>query len=492
MAPRRASDGPSSHVRSFTWGFVAQGMSSAVAFGLSVLAGRLLGPAGLGVVFIGFASYQFALGLQRGVITQPLITQAAPLAAGIRRGLVQSGATVVVVTGVLMASAMALAGLVAGGDVQRALWLFAPWMPAALLQEFWKAILFQEGRAAAGALSEAVRLCGLALLLPVALAHPSDYVIVSAWGVASVLGLLVAVLGFPAGLGRSRAAFRWLRHEAWPLGRWLVAREIAYQAGTYVTVLVLAVVIGSADLGGLRSAEALFSPFSLLAAAFVLPALPALARELATSRASARVMATKIGLAAVALGAAYLLVMAALGGWLLTWLFGPAFAPFRDLIWPMATAQLVGGASLGFGLLLMAERRGRVLVGAAVTESVALVGCASGLGAVAGVTGAAWGYASARAAGAICILVPGARPGAGGKASDGQEGERGELGGVAMVPVEAPRSRADERPAQKWESPSSGATSRFQEHESPAPDAALRCAPPAKRGPLRAGSMPRN
>jgi O-antigen/teichoic acid export membrane protein len=406
LAPPR----PSSHTRSFAWGFMAQGVSSAVTLGLSLLAGRLLGPQGLGIVYIGFVSYQFALGLQRGVVTQPLIAHAAPLAGALRRDLIASGATIVLVTGLLATALLLSVGVAVGGDGRRALWLFAPWISAALLQEFWKAMLFQEGKGGASALSEVVRLAAIGLMLPLAIAHRSDYVIVGIWGVASALGLLIAVVSLPTRLGPPRPAFRWLRREAWALGRWLGAREIVYQAGSYATVLALAVVIGSSDLGGFRAAEALFSPFSLLAAAFLLPALPALARELATSRRAAQRLAVKIGVAAVAIGAAYFLVMAVFGGWLLTHLFGSAFAPYRGLIWPMATVQLIAGASLGFGLLLLAERRGRVLIAAAVVECVAMVAFASGLGAVSGVVGAAWGYAFARAIGAVLMLGWGVRP----------------------------------------------------------------------------------
>ena len=38
------------------WGGVDQGLSSATNLGLSVLAGRFLGEAGLGVAFLGFSA----------------------------------------------------------------------------------------------------------------------------------------------------------------------------------------------------------------------------------------------------------------------------------------------------------------------------------------------------------------------------------------------------------------------------------------------------
>src|SRR5438132_14378480 len=54
------------------WGLVDQGFSSATNFGLSVLAGRLLGPGGLGTVFIGFAAYLLILEFQHSLLQDPL------------------------------------------------------------------------------------------------------------------------------------------------------------------------------------------------------------------------------------------------------------------------------------------------------------------------------------------------------------------------------------------------------------------------------------
>ena len=391
--------------RGFLWGFVAQGFSSAVNFGLSVIAGRLLGPTGLGVVFIGFVAYQLILGLQRGGIIQPLVAHAAPLAARERERLARSGLTAVLLSGGVASIAFALAGLAVGGDLGRGLLIFAPWIVAGLLQEFWKAVLFQEGEGRAGAFSDGTRFVVMALVVPLAVIQRSDYVIVSAWGIAAAAGLGVGLLSLPISPGRPGEALNWLRRNAWALGKWLSIREIVYQVGAYATVVVLALVIGSENLGGLRSAEALFSPFSLIAAAFVLPALPALSQELAISRRAARRLALRMNLIALALGAGYFVVMAFHGSWLLTHIFGRSFARFDALIWPMATMQLLGAASFAFAVLLIAEKRGRTLVGVAIVGSTATFVLATGLGALTGVTGAAWGFAAATGVSTILVTL---------------------------------------------------------------------------------------
>jgi O-antigen/teichoic acid export membrane protein len=197
--------------------------------------------------------------------------------------------------------------------------------------------------------------------------------------------------------------------HVWGFGRWLGAREVVYQLLSYATVLALALIIGTRNLGGLRSAEALFSPFSLIAAALVPPALPALSRAAAASRRQANRLAFLIGFGATALGIAYFLLMALAGSFLLTHLFGRSFSPFEDLVWPMAVGQLFFAAGFSFNLLLSAEKRGPASFVVGVAWSVATFACATGLAAAYNVTGAAWGMAFGAGLGSVFAVWLGLR-----------------------------------------------------------------------------------
>jgi O-antigen/teichoic acid export membrane protein len=390
--------------RVFVWGFIAQVFSSATNFSLTLIAGRLLGPAGLGVVVVGFGAYQLVAGLQRAMVMHPLVAAAAPLRGAERRWLAQSGLTVVACSGAAATLVVAVVGLAVAGHVGRGLLLFAPWLMAALLQEFWKTILFQEGRGAAGAVSDCVRFSVMVLSLPVALVWKHDYVVVGSWGLGAAAGLAVGLAWVPGRPEQLRAAFAAWRERAWGLGRWLAAREIVYQLFTYSTVLILAVILGTNGLGGLRSAEALFSPFSLVAAALVLPALPALSRAAAVSHRRALRLAFRICAVAVGFGLTYMLVMAFVGPWLLVHLFGTSFSPFTNLVWPMAAVQVLNALGVSFTLLLLAEKRGResLVVGAAA--SAATIACATALALPYGVQGAAWGMAAGSGVGSVAVI----------------------------------------------------------------------------------------
>jgi O-antigen/teichoic acid export membrane protein len=390
--------------RDFAWGFVAQAFSSATNFALAVVAGRLLGPAGLGVVVVGFGAYQLVAGLQRAIVMQPIVADAAPRDAAERRWLADSGLAIVTCSGIVATFVLAVVGVGVAGDVGRGLLIIAPWLVAALLQEFWKAILFQERRGAAGAASDCVRFSVMAVSIPVALVWKHDYVVVGGWGLGAAAGLAVGFACFPGRPQRLRTAFFAWRERAWGLGRWLAAREIVFQLFAYATILILAVTLGVNGLGGLRAAEALFSPFSLVAAALVLPALPALSRAAAASNRGALHLALRICAVAVGFGFIYMVVMALIGPWLLVRLFGEPFSRFTDLVWPMAAVQLLNAAGVSFTLLLMAEKRGRASLAAGIAASAATLACATGLSLRYGVQGAAWGMAAGSGVGSVTVV----------------------------------------------------------------------------------------
>lgn len=413
--------------RDFAWGFVAQAFSSATNFGLVLIAGRLLGPEGLGLVAIGLGSYQLLVGLQRAFVAQPIVAYSAPLPAAQRRELAEAGLTIVVFSGAAATIILVVAGIVVDGNLGRALLIVAPWVAVAALQEYWKAILFQERSGRAGAASDCVRLVVLCIAAAAAVNLDEDYAIVGAWGLAATAGLAVAVTALPLRPKAIRQSVDlWWEHVS-RLGLWLGAREVAYLTMTYATIVGLALIMGTSDLGGLRSAEALFSPWSLIAAALVLPALPALSRAAARSHHEATRLAVKISLGATGLGLAYFLVMVAIGPWLLTLLFGSEFSSYDDLVWPMGVTQVSYAATYSFNLLLPAEKRGAAFFAAGVVWAAATLACATGFALAWGVTGAAWGMAAGAAIGSVFVVwLSLRRPGHGSPQSAVSTGAGGE------------------------------------------------------------------
>jgi O-antigen/teichoic acid export membrane protein len=393
------------------WGIAAQFSSSATNLALSVFAGRALGPSGLGVVFIGFAALQVVQALTRSVLVQPLIAHTAARPKGEREQLAGVGVTVAVLIGVGATALLgAVAALVRDSSLREALLLFAPWIVPSLLHELWKAVLFQEGKGGRAAASEAARLAVMVGATPLVLGG-SSYRLVAIWGIGSLVALAIASASYRIRPRAPRSSIVAWRDAGWELGRWLGARELAFQSSGYATTIVLALVIGTAGVGGLRSAEVLFSPFSFVAAALAFPALPLLVRAADDSFVATRRLALVLSSVATLLGLAYFVVMIISRSWLLPQIFGSEFEPFASLVWPMGTAQLFHSVGFGFVLWLTASKRGRAAFENGLLWAVSSLTAATGLAVAFGTTGAAWGMTIAAAVAALAAIAVALRRG---------------------------------------------------------------------------------
>src|SRR4029077_4635092 len=164
-------------------------------------------------------------------------------------------------------------------------------------------------------------------------------------------------------------------------------------AGGELTVVLLAGQLGAADLGGLRSAEVVFAPMTLVGEALSFPGIPILSRALAISMAFARRWAWQLGFGAAALVGLYLAIAFPLRVQILTRVFGQDFARFAVLALPTALAQLLRAGSPAFSVLIKAAARVHaiVVVRALTTGFTLLLGPL--LAALYGLTPAVWGLA---------------------------------------------------------------------------------------------------
>jgi O-antigen/teichoic acid export membrane protein len=384
---------------------VDQGFSSATNFALTLVAARLLGPSGLGVVFVGFTIYLLVLSFQRALITDPLVVVSTNLGPEDRRSAARASLTIVLGLGLLSGVAMAALAPIMPQPVGRGLALFAPWMVLALIQDLWRTLLFRDGRGAAASLNDGVWLVVMALAVPFAWLTHSDYVVVATWGVGAAAG---GVLGFfqtripPIERGY---AWRWWRREASRLGRWLGLENIVIGVQSQAVVLILATLLGDRDIGGLRAVESVFAPMTLIGAAIGMAGLPLLSRSVAESFTVARQRAVRLSSLMAAVVFMYLLVAGLVRGQVLSTFFGPSFRQFSGLVLPLAVGQLIFAWGSGFWLLAKASSRGQsLLIARAVSAGCSLL-LATGLGIAFGITGAAWGLAIGTGVGSILITL---------------------------------------------------------------------------------------
>jgi O-antigen/teichoic acid export membrane protein len=394
--------------RPFAWGIADQACASLASFVLTLTAARALGPSGLGAVFVGFSSYLVVLGLQRALITEPLVAASAASTPEERNGQTRSALTLVLVTGAVAAAALAGVGLAVGGTFGAGIVAFAPWLVPLLTQDVVRFVLFRDGRPGQAVLLDAVWLAATAAWIPVALGLGSALGVTGGWGIGCAVTSITGLVLARALPGPPREALHWWSSRARALGSWLVAESLVYSAASYATVLLLGAVLGSAALGGLRAAQSALMPLTLLGPALTLPGLPAMTKLVHTSSHEAGRLAVRLGVAAATISAGYILIFAALPG-ALPFLFGHGFDDYSSLVWPLGVGQCIGALVLGGGLLLKASLAGRRLFVARATGVVLGLILATWLGSWLGVDGAAWGTAAAAAAGAA-VLVALARP----------------------------------------------------------------------------------
>ena len=411
MGELRVDSGPSdelgfvTRMRPFLWGFASQAASSSTSFGLSLLAAIVLGPPGLGRVFVGFSAYLIALGFQRALILDPLVSASSTHEGEFRTQATRAAFTVCVLWSGMSTAVLAAVGIVVPGEIGDGLILFVPWLVPALVQDFWRVVLFREGLGKAAALNNMLWVAVMALTIPLALSFRSAWVVLGTWGLGALASMAVGFVQTRLRPYPPIRSVRWWRRKAWPLGRWLGAEGIVYTLGSQGVVFVLALILGTRTLGGLRAVQTLFVPLSLLGPAIALPGLPELSRLTATSAERARRFALLLGVAAASLTGGYVLLAGIGGSRLIGFIFGEGFGGFASLIWPVAVGQLVVAFSLGFGLLLKAQRRGKALLWTRVVGSGLVFGLSSVLAAGIGVQGAAWGMALGSAVNAILVTM---------------------------------------------------------------------------------------
>jgi O-antigen/teichoic acid export membrane protein len=396
----------------WSWAFVTQAISSLTSLGLSVLAGRTLGASGLGVVFAGWAGYLVLLAIHRALVVNPLIASSSMLSGPDRRTATRAAAAASLTIGVVAACALAILGAVAGGTMGRAWLVFAPWLVPAFAHELLRSALFRDGRGRQATLAQATWLVTLLVLAPVAAGVDSVWVVVGAWGIGAAIAALTAAASVGVSPARLSVMRTWFFEVAFPFGRWLALQEGVLALSLFGLVLILTRILGTAGVGGMRAADSIYAPFTLLGPALLLAALPPVSRAHARSQRDAVRLAIGISGGSVFLTVIYAAVMLVAGSSLLIAFYGGSFEPYADLVVPMCAWQLALAAGYGFGILLLAEKRGKQLFVTGALVSVTLLVASPALAEVYGVRGAVWGFAIAATVGgalAACLSIPASR-----------------------------------------------------------------------------------
>ncbi len=343
-------------------------------------------------MFLGFAMYLLVLSLHRSLIFDPLVVETARADKPERDRLTRHALTATLCGSLVATALMLVAGTLSDHPLARGIYLFAPWMVPAMLQDLWRATLFRDDRGGAAALNDLVWVVVMIVALPLALTTDAGGVVVACWGLGAVGGGVLGFFQTHAGVSGLRAAWSWWLLHGWPLGRWLAAGGLVHTVSLQVIVGLLASVLGPAAIGGFRAVQTVFAPMTLLGPAAALPGLPRISRAVGVSLHEARVLAAKLSAAIVGLASIYILAVLLGGSKILTFVFGGDFGGYEDLIPPMSLGQVVLASGLGFSLYLKAVRRGDSLMGTRLISAGTSLALVPWLGSKYGLIGAAWGF----------------------------------------------------------------------------------------------------
>lgn len=384
------------------WALTDQILSSGTNFGVAIILARSLGPEEFGVFALAFVTWIVAMSITRALLAQPYVIRAASLERDEWRYETRLAAGSVLGLGALAGAAAVGVGLGLGvdGSLGRTLLALGPFLPFLLLQDLWRLAGYSSDRARSSFVNDAtwaiVEIVLLALLWASGkLSAPTATI---AWGGGALAGALLGLRQFHASPSLGRQALQWIRANL-PLGGWFGLESAIYTAGSQAAVIMLAVALGPAAVGGIRAISNLFGPVQLLGIAGESVALPALARM------SARHGPTRVrqfisqyivvlGLIVVSYAAAFVIF----GERLLVLVFGGDFRRFGPLILPLSLSYVAGVWGSGAAIGLRATRAGRGLAIAQAVGTSAKLALVALLVAPFGLVGGAWALSIGAAA----------------------------------------------------------------------------------------------
>ncbi|HLT69765.1 MAG: hypothetical protein C0P77_016235 [Thermoanaerobacterales bacterium] len=370
------------------WVVVDQGLSSLTTFAASVVVAREVS----GEVFGAFASALLVtivvVNLGRGLVSQPLAIRVS--ARHDQRADVAAAAGASVGVGVLAGAPIAVAGLVLGGPVGRALAVAGLFMPVLVLQDSWRFCLFTMARPRQAAAIDLVWAV-LAVVLPLAAADAGVGALVAAWAAGAAASALLGLrlVGVVPDL---HGGVRFVRRHLALGWRYTVEAAIVTST-TQVSVLVVGVAVGAAGVGAIRGATTLFGPFTVAFLALMAAGIAEGSRLLARDphRLVPVLVVASAGMAALpcAWGVALLLAPSSWGSQVL----GETWAAAHALVVPIMVKTAATGTTSGalIGLRVVAAARATLRL-RLVTGVVTLAAGAAG-GWLVGVHGAVWGLA---------------------------------------------------------------------------------------------------
>ena len=376
-----------------SWSVLDQGLSSLTNFAAALVVARTLGLDSLGGYAVAFTTFTLAVELGRALGVEAL---AIRIGGVDESDGVDGAVSVAALVGVVAAAVAVPAGLVVGGPVGQALLSMSLFVIFAVVQDALRTSFIAVGRPGRAIVSDGawVLVQVLSLVWLLRLPEPSAGAGVAAWGMAAAVAAVFTILVFDVRV-RPALALRWLRThvDLWPglLG------EALLRAGLFqVTILVVAAIVGAAEMGRLRAAQVLFGPASMAVLLAPQIGVPEAVRR--HTAAGVRRVAVTTAAVLVGLTLATALVVLVLPDSLGEAVLAENWAGAKSLALPVAGMIAASGLVTGGFVGLRAHARVDLTLRLRAGSSPAVLAAGAGAAQLGGVGPAALAIAGARVA----------------------------------------------------------------------------------------------
>ena len=380
-----------SPARRTAWVIGDQALSGVTNVAATIAVARSVSSQAFGAFSVGFIVYILALGVVRGLVSQPLAVRRS--ASGVSRDQMAGAAGAALVTGAAIGLPLAGIGIVIGGDVGLVIAVVGAFLPFLLLQDTWRFVFITTGRPGrAAAIDGAWAIAQVLFMGAVLLADGGLVALVVAWTASGAVAGGVGVV-MERTLPSAHGAVDALRTHA-DLGPWFAAEFVFDTGSSQVTTLLLGGTIGAVGIGAIKGGQTLFGPYYLAMTGMMSAAVPEGVRLVA--RAPGRLvpvlrsMSGVLALIAVAWAAAVAAMPDACWG---RALLGDTWDGAERLVIPLGAAAAGHAIASGgvIGLRVAAAARESLALRVAVGVVTLVAGIAGGV--AAGVQGAMWGLA---------------------------------------------------------------------------------------------------
>ncbi len=334
------------------WTTVDQVLFTLSNFAITLAVARGGGADTLGQFSVAFAVYLIVLGCSRSLVSESLLasprerSDRVPESAAHTLTLLVAGvgALVVGLLGFILARPEFLVVAVA--------------LPITLLQDVMRYSAFRRQKPALAALLDGGWVVASVAAWPLVLHTGTASTALMLWAGGAVLGTAVAWPALRPRFARVGPACLWWRSEARSLATPLLLDSVIFAISAQALVFVVASVSGDGELGILRGGQVYFAPLGLVLTAFGVLIVPFLAQRL---RLATTAVAVRISAAVAALTAAICGLIIVAEPLLEVLLYGDSIVVPTSLLLPLALQVVAMSASVGFGAVAKARRRGNDL-----------------------------------------------------------------------------------------------------------------------------------